>query len=209
MHFKEQASISTGKACFSSKQNTASSIHSKQFFTLSNLILFTCFAKLATAWNYLIDRWNTQTSVQMSSNNLLNPKLSFPPRKRNVRQNLRRFFTPRRLPVILIRRPEAKRRNYLSVWQPLSSVTLCLVWHQLSPLKPFSGCESIPSLRAGLSWRISAKSSGEASRRARIGAQALPQARNRVTKPRDEKVSLLWFLQIFHFHPGNHRKKAN
>ena len=39
-----------GKAYFNSKQNTA---------ILSNLIVFTCFAKLATAWNCFIDRWKT------------------------------------------------------------------------------------------------------------------------------------------------------
>ena len=27
--------------------------------TLSNLIFFTCFAKLTTAWNYFINRWKT------------------------------------------------------------------------------------------------------------------------------------------------------
>ena len=48
----EQASIRTGKACYNSKQNTASSVHSKQFLynknkTSSNLILITCFMKLA------------------------------------------------------------------------------------------------------------------------------------------------------------------
>ena len=45
--------------------------------------------------------------------------------------------------LILIRKPEAKRRNKLSVWQPWSSVILRFVQHQPSPLKCFSGCQSI------------------------------------------------------------------
>ena len=52
--------------------------------TVSNLILFTCFVKLPTEWNYFIDRWKTSTSVETSSNNFLNPKLSFPLRKPHV-----------------------------------------------------------------------------------------------------------------------------
>ena len=49
---KEQTSRRTEIAYYNSKQDTASSIHSKQFLTnktLSNLILITCFAKLVTA----------------------------------------------------------------------------------------------------------------------------------------------------------------
>ena len=58
--------------------------------------------------------------------------------------NLRCFFTPIRWPVILIRRPKPKRRNYLSVWRPWRSVIpLCFVRHQPSSLKPFWDCESI------------------------------------------------------------------
>ena len=54
--------------------------------TLSNLILFTCFVKLATAKLSLLHRSMiyVNTSVQMSSNNFLNPKLSFPLSKRHI-----------------------------------------------------------------------------------------------------------------------------
>jgi len=50
---------------------------------------------------------------------------------------------------------------------------------------------------------------GLACEQAHVGAQARgvqPWAQNRAANPRDEKVSLLWSLQIFHFHPGNCRK---
>ena len=52
LSLKNKLAVARGKACYSSKQNTASSIHPKQFLykqNLSNVILFTCFAKLATA----------------------------------------------------------------------------------------------------------------------------------------------------------------
>ena len=86
-----------------------------------------------------------QLSVQTSSNNFLNPKLSFPPRTRNLPTEVTLFrLTPIRWPrpVILIRHLVAKRRNQLSVWKPRSSV-YCFFQHQLSPFKLFSGCESI------------------------------------------------------------------
>ena len=53
----------------------------------------------------------TCRSVWPGLNNFLNPKLSFPLRKLHVQTILTLFFTPIRWPVILKRRPEAKRRN--------------------------------------------------------------------------------------------------
>ena len=68
---------------------------------------------------------------------------SFPLQKLNVPTQFTLRFTLTRGPVILIRQPEAKRRNELSVWRPWSSVTVCFVRHQSSSLKLFSSCESV------------------------------------------------------------------
>ena len=83
--------------------------------TLSNLILFGCFACEAcnSVKLFLRSMKDVLTTVQTSSNNLSKPKLLFPPRKLNVstKFTLALFSTPIRWPVMLIRRPEAKRRN--------------------------------------------------------------------------------------------------
>ena len=57
--------------------------------------------------------------------------------KLTYENNLPSFFTPIRQPVILIRQPDAKQRNLLSVWQPWSSVTLHDFCHT-SPTQTFS-----------------------------------------------------------------------
>ena len=90
-----------------------------------------------------IDERCKQESTK-NSNNFLNLKLSFPPRKFNVVTKFTPVFTTIRWPVISIRRPKAKRRNHLSVWQPRSSATLCFVQHICRHSNLFfANCQSV------------------------------------------------------------------
>ena len=100
--------------------------------TLSNLILFTCFPKLATAWNYFIDRWLTETSVQTSSNNFLNPKLSFPLWKLHVPTQFTLFYADK----VTCNTNKATQRKTKRLSFSLTAMKFCNAMLRATPAVP-------------------------------------------------------------------------
>ena len=111
--------------------------------TLSNLILFTCFAKLATAWNYSsIDNRRKHVSKRALITSWIQ-NCPFHCETFTYQHNLRIFYTDK-VSCNTNKATPSKTKKPLTF--SLAALKFCnssLVHHQPSPLKRFSGCESI------------------------------------------------------------------